>query len=147
MNIKYTFGIMAVIIAFILGCSGTLGKIKTKSGEDRTATIKAIKENLDDYDIHHCPLITALDPKNDDKTVKIIDKSCSPVDHQTASDFVREYPMKKFPVKGLKEVLGPDDKLYGYLIIWNNKYVSAGAKLAEDKTMQVYPYYVPVGGP
>ena len=60
---------------------------------------------------------------------------------------VREYPMKKFPVKGLKEVLGPDDKLYGYLIIWNNKYVSAGAKLAEDKTMQVYPYYVPVGGP
>ena len=34
MNIKYTFGIGAAVIAFIMGCSGTLGKIKTKSGND-----------------------------------------------------------------------------------------------------------------
>jgi len=147
MNTRYTFGIMAVTIAFIMGCSGTLGKIKTKSGEDRTATIQAIKDNLDDYDIHHCPLVTALDPNNDDKTVEIIDKSCGSVDRKTASDFAEEFPMKNFPKKGLKEILGPDDQFYGYLIIWNNKFVSAGARLAEDKTMRVYPHYVPYGGP
>jgi hypothetical protein len=147
MNIKYTFGIMAVIIAFIMGCSGTLGKFKTKSGEDRTATIQEIKDNLDDYDIYHCPLVTVLDPNNDDKAVEMTGKSCSSVDHQTASDFAKEYPMKDFPVKGLKEILGPDDQFYGYIIIWNNRLVSAGAKLAEDKTMRVYPHYVPYGGP
>ncbi len=55
--------------------------------------------------------------------------------------------MEDFPVKGLKEILGPDDQFYGYIIIWNNRLASAGAKLAEDKAMWVYPHYLPYGGP
>jgi hypothetical protein len=43
--------------------------------------------------------------------------------------------MEDFPVKGLKEILGPDDQFYGYIIIWNYRLGSAGAKLAEDKAM------------
>ena len=147
MKIKYTIGIVTVIIASIMGCSETLGKFKTISGEDLTATVQEIKDNLDDYDIQHCPLVTALDPHNDDKTVEMAGKSCSPVDHQKASDFADEYPMEDFPVKGLKEILGPDDQFYGYIIIWNNQLVSTGATLAEDKTMRVYRHYVPYGGP
>jgi hypothetical protein len=65
---------------------------------------------------------------------------------EAASDFTKEYPKEDFPVKGLKEILGPDDQFYGYIIIWNNRLVSAGAKLVEDKAMRVYPHYVPYGG-
>jgi hypothetical protein len=88
-----------------------------------------------------------LDPNNDDKAVAMTGKSCSTIDHQSASDFAQEYPMKDFPVKGLKEILGPDDQFYGYVIIWNNQRVSAGARLSDDKVMRVYPHYIPYEGP
>jgi hypothetical protein len=147
MKVKYSFVIVAVILAFILGCSGTLGKFKTKTGEDRVATIQEIKDNLDEYNVYHCPLVSVLDPKADDKTVEMTGKSCSTVDPQEAATFSEEYSVKDFPVKGLKEISGPEDQFYGYVIIWNDRRASAGAMLTEDKTMRVYPHYVPYGGP
>ena len=147
MNINYIKGIMVVMIGFILGCSGTLGKFKTISEENRTATVQDIKDNLDDYDIQQCPLVTALDPLDDDKTVEMTGKSCSSSGHQTASDFSDEYPMEEFPADGLKEILGPDDQFYGFIIIWDEQMVSTGAKLTKDNKMKVYRHYVPYGGP
>jgi hypothetical protein len=96
---------------------------------------------------YHCPLVTVLDPNTDDKSIEMTGKSCNSVDHQTASEFAEEYPKKDFPVKGLKEILGPDDQFYGYIIIWDNQLVSACAALAEDKALRIYPNYVPYGGP
>ena len=144
---RYSSLFVAVMLAFIWGCSGALGKLKTKTGEDRVAAIQEIKANLDDYNVYHCPSISVLDPNTDDKTVEMTGKSCSTVDHQEASKFAEEYPLEDFPPKGLKEILGSDEQFYGYLINWNDRWASAGVKVTEDKTMRVYPHYVPYRGP
>ena len=116
MNIRCSFTIVAVMSAFTVGCSGTLGKLKPKTGEDRMAAIQELKDNLDDYNVYQCPLISMLDPDTDDKTVEMAGKSCSTGDHQKASEFAEEYPLEDFPVKGLKEILGSDEQFYRYLI-------------------------------
>ena len=57
MKITRIFFVAAIAYAFIVGCSGNLGKFKKKSGEDNAATVQEFKNNLVDYDVYHCPWI------------------------------------------------------------------------------------------
>ena len=141
MKITRIFFVAAIAFAFIVGCSGNLGKFKKKSGEDNAATVQEFKNNLVDYDVYHCPWITVLDPKNDDKTIEVIGAKCRSVDHKAiAPKFANE---NQIPV--LNEIVGPEDQLYGYILIWNGRLASAGAMLVAENTMRVYTRYANTG--
>ncbi len=121
---------------FITGCSGTYGKLRATSGENRKARFQALKDNLADYYIYQCRWLTALDPKNDAKTIEMTGPACKSVNPQEASYFD-----KKYWVPEVKEVLGPDDQRFGYILIWSSQKVSAGAVLVAENSMRVYVNY------
>ncbi len=130
----------ALTFALIGGCSGTYGKFRATSGEDREASFQALKDNLADYQIHQCRWLAVLDPKNDDKTIETIGPECRSVDPQEASYFDKPYWVPE-----VKEVFGPDDQRYGYILIWSRQKVSAGAMVVAENTMRIYINYAFTG--
>ena len=131
---------LVLALAFMVGCAGNYGKISAGSGEDRAASYQTLKDNLDDYDIYQCPWIVVLDPKNDDKSIEVSNANCRPVDREEATYF-----NKKKWTPTVKELLGPENEFYGYILIYSRQKVSAGAAVVAQNTMRVYINYTFTG--
>ena len=61
MNIKILAGIAILIFIFIIGCSGSYGRIKTHSKADSKATLKELEGNGSDYHIWYKSTVMIFD--------------------------------------------------------------------------------------
>jgi hypothetical protein len=70
MNIKRLAGILILLFAFMMGCSGDYGKIKTQSEGDSKVTQQELIDNWSDYDIWYRSAALVFAPKNDDRKMR-----------------------------------------------------------------------------
>ena len=154
MNIHRSAGIIILIFAFMIGCAGNYGKIKTQSQTDSRATIAKLKDTWSDYYIWYKSTVMVFDPKNDDKTLVVSGRWAKVKDQKTWSEIVRINVTKdgrvdamyaNSPMTGMREILSPDNQFYGYVIHQQRDLVSA--KVVDDNTMQVYHHRARYGGP
>ena len=57
--------------AFIMGCSGNSGKLKTQSETESKAIQQELLDNWSDYDISYNTTVLVFDPINDDKKILV----------------------------------------------------------------------------
>ncbi len=67
-TLKYV-SLLLITFAFIMGCSGTSGKLKTQSENDSKVTQRELIDNWSDYDIWHRDSALIFAPKNDDRKI------------------------------------------------------------------------------
>jgi len=145
MNIKRLAGIVILIIAFIMGCLGSFGKLKTPSENDSKATQQELIENWSDYDIRFKSAAIVFDPKNDKRKILLGGNWDTVKDQQTWTEFVKANttsqghinpPWASYSTSGVREIWGPDNQLYGYIIHQQGDQVSV--KLVEENTLRLW---------
>jgi hypothetical protein len=144
MSIKNTYGIIVLILIFIVGCAGTplkSGNFKAHSDDEQKVIIQKIKDNMNDYDIIDCRALSVFDPKNDDKTIEMSDNRCRPFVQQAKHHFVKIYE-----VTGIRSIVGPDDQAFGF-ITWALQRVIVNAQLVDAGTMRISLTRKPGGAP
>ncbi|MFC1886184.1 hypothetical protein ACFLZM_03910 [Thermodesulfobacteriota bacterium] len=134
MKVKNRLGAIIVMFVFTMGCIDYFVYLREKSQGEQNVIIQQLKDNLNQYNIHRSPWrLTVFDPKNDDRKLEVIDMKTIIVDEKAKSDF----DVKIFPRTGIREVLGTDGQLFGY-ITWDDEKVSIGVRRVDAKTMRLY---------
>jgi len=144
MGIKDTYRLIVFILIFIFGCAGTPQKsvnFKSHSNDEQKVIIQKIKDNMADYHIYDCRALAVFDPKNDDKTIEMGDKSCRPFVRQTRHDFVQIHE-----ATGIRSIAGPDDQVFGF-ITWALQRVYVNAELVDARAMRISMTRKPGGAP
>ena len=143
-TIKY---VSLILIAFvpIMGCSGKAGKIKTQSASDSKITQQNLIDNWSDYTIWLKSAVIVFDPKNDDRTILVSSHWGTVKDQESWTEIVKanttsdgkvrpvwaDYSMTK-----VREIWGPDNQLYGFMIHQQQDLVNA--RLVEENTLRLY---------
>jgi len=119
MNIKRIAGIVILIVAFIMGCSGTYGKISKQTGTEDKMTLAELRENWEEYTIYYSyrwdsrPSAIMFDSKNNDK--KLVGDSWYKIeDQETLSETIiiiqQQYDYAKVEI-----IEGPEKQVFGYM--------------------------------
>ena len=154
MNIKRLTGILILIAALIMGCSGNYGKLKSQSADDSKATQKELIDNWPGYDIRFKQTIIVFDPANDDKMILVGNYWGRVKDQETWNRFVKVNtdngsnisPLNPVhPVTGVREIWSPDNQFYGYIIY--QKRDSIVIKVVDENTITLYHIIGHYGGP
>ena len=138
----------------ISGCSG-YGKLQYQTQYREKVTIQELIENSDDYHIHYFGYAInnssgiMFDPKKDSKTLIPSDRWASVEGRERVTEVVNWLQIHNYPGYYLRlyKILGPDDKLYGYLFTgWNHVVF----KVVDESTLFVYglpdpPHYFDYG--
>ena len=149
-TLKYVSSIFLSFV-FIMGCSGTSGKLKTQSETDSKVTQQELIDNWSDYDISYNSVVIVFDPKNDNKKI-LVDSYWSTVkDQETWTQIVKgnTNPTGKgwiYYVWGnrVREIWVPDNQFYGYVIHQPRELVSA--KVVDENTVRLIHNYGLYGG-
>lgn len=153
---KHRLLILFLILLTLFGCSLSLksyGKVKMLPKGPGQVTIQDLIDRWEDYDIYFAgsfakyygvrnPLGVMFDPKNNDTT--LVGDSWEKVrDQKTLIEITQMiYPNTQHD-PWLSEILGPDDRFYGYLYY---SYGMVVLKLTDDGKMYVYDLEAPGGG-
>ena len=145
---KQKFLIMLLIALILYGCSMSLknyGKVKMLPKGSGEVTIQDLIDKWKDYDIYYSgsfaryygvrnPLGVMFDPKNNDTT--LVGDSWEKVRDQKTLIKITQmiYPNTQYK-PWLSEILGPDDRFYGYLYY---SYGMVVLKLTDDGKMNIY---------
>ena len=144
-----------ILIAFILilGCAGTYGDFKEQSESDSKITQQKLIDDWSEYDIWFKSAVIVFDPKNDNKKI-LVDKNWGTVKDQemwteilednTTSDGNISPVWASYSMTGVREIWGPDNQLYGYIIHQMPDLVSA--KVVDENTMRLYYHRARYGG-
>ena len=157
---KRIAGIVILTFAFIIGCSGNYGILKYQSESKTKATKRELIDNWFDYDIwliyhrgYEPPRLIAIifHSKNNDRElmlegigskVKVKDQEMwtEVVEENTTSDgelaLAGSWSQVLSPT-GVKEIWGPDNQLYGYVVYHEYAVVMDSVKLVDENTMQL----------
>jgi len=141
---KYTYaGIIVFIVAFLIsGCASFTGygKVRPQPFRGERITIEQLEENWQDYTIRYAglnvsnPLGIMFDPKNDETTL-VGDRWIKVDDKETVSKIISWIKSYTEYNPQVWTILGPDDRLYGYLFYLEGHVV---VKVINDTTMYVY---------
>ena len=165
---KRIAGILILIFTFIMGCSANFGNLKTQSEGDSKATQQELINNWSDYHISYKTSAIVFDPKNDDRKILLGGKQglswVRIKDQETWTEFTKTnitsngdiIPVRfdrprtgakaDFPMTGVREIWGPDDQLYGFIIHQQKDTVST--ILVDENTLRLwYSLYIIRGGP
>jgi hypothetical protein len=154
MNIKRLAGIVILIFIFIMGCSGTYANIKNQSGDESKVTQKKLIDNWSDYDIWFKSAVIVFDPKNDDRKILVGSNWGTVKDQETWTGIVKANTTSQgnispvwasYSMTGVREIWGPDNQLYGYIIHQQRDLVSA--RVVDENTMRLYYNRANFGGP
>jgi hypothetical protein len=154
MNIKILAGIAILIFAFIMGCSGNYANIKNQSGDVSKVTQKKLINNWSDYDIWFRYTVIVFDPKNDDKKILVGSNWGTVKDQEMWTEIVKENTTSdgninpvwaNYSMTGVREIWGPDNQFYGYVIHQQNDLVNA--KVVDENTIRLFHRYAKFGGP
>ena len=153
---KHRFLIMFLIVLILYGCSISLknyGKLKMLPKGPGEVTIQDLIDKWEDYDIYYSgsfakyygvrnPLGVMFDPKNND-TALVGDSWEKVRDQKTLIEITHMiYPNTQHD-PWLSEILGPDDRFYGYLYY---SYGMVVLKLTDDGRLYIYDLEEPGGG-
>ena len=121
--------LLFMAFAFIMGCFGNYANLRNLSENESKALQQELLDNWSDYHISYRPAALVFDPKYDDRKILLGgNKSWWWVrfrDQESWQDFVEANTTNQgdfSPVgtersmTGLREILGPDNQLYGYII-------------------------------
>ncbi|MHC4244943.1 MAG: hypothetical protein ACYSU4_21245 [Planctomycetota bacterium] len=153
MNIKRLAGIVILIFAFIMGCLGNYGKLKTQSESDSKVTQQELIDNWSDYDIWFKSAVIVFDPKNNDSKILLGDYWVTVKDQETWTEFVKANmtsqgdispPGANYSSSVVREIWSPDNQLYGYIIHQQGDTVSV--KLVDENTMRLWHSRARIGG-
>jgi len=138
--------IIALVLVFLIsGCAG-YGKIRRQPSRGERITIEQLEENWQDYTVSYnglkvsTPKGIMFDPKNNETTL-VGDTWIKVEDKKTVSEvigWIKNYTQFNPQVW---TILGPDDRLYGYLFYPGGQVV---IKVVNDTTMSVYSPSFPV---
>jgi hypothetical protein len=154
MSIKKIAGIVILIVALVMGCSGTYANIKNQSGAESKVTQKKLIDNWSDYDISFMSAVIVFDPKNDDKKILVGSNWGTVKDQETWTEIVKANTTSQgnispvwasYSMTGVREIWGPDNQLYGYIIHQQGDLVSA--RVVDENTMRLYYNRANFGGP
>ena len=148
----------------VLGCSGGYQHLETSPGNESNITHQELIDNWSDYNIFFHDESSAglgaiiFDPKNDNRKI-VVGKYWGTIkDQETWSEFVKAYPTSdghfkmtggvKTPTRsreatGVREILGPDNQLYG-LMIHQKRRDWLWARQIDENTLKLA--WRPVGG-
>jgi hypothetical protein len=154
MNIRRLAGIAILIVALIMGCSGTYANIKNQSKDESKVTQKKLIDNWSDYDIWFKSAVIVFDPKNDDRKILVGSNWGTVKDQETWTGIVKANTTSQgnispvwasYSMTGVREIWGPDNQLYGYIIHQQRDLVSA--RVVDENTMRLYYNRANFGGP
>ena len=152
---KY-FSILFIAVAFLVGCAGTKGKLKTQSESESKVTQQKLIKNWSDYDIwlyynNEGPspkIVTILfDIKNDNREILVEDYMgmVKVKDQQMWTEVVKENttsdgdfiltPSWGGGTISVREIRESDNQLYGYIIY--NEGWPVYARLVEENTLRL----------
>jgi hypothetical protein len=148
--------ISLMLIAFIsiVGCMGTYGKLKTQSRNDSKVTQQELIDNWSDYDIWFKSAVIVFDPKNDDKKILVGSNWGTVKDQETWTGLVKTNttshgnisPMwANYSMTRVREIWGPENLLYGYII--HQLPDSVSAMVVDENTMRLHYHRAHFGAP
>jgi hypothetical protein len=150
MNIKRLAGIAILILIFIMGCSGNIGRLKTQPDSVSKVTQRELIDNSSDYDIRYNRNVVVFDLNNDDKTILVENYWSRVNDHETWAQIVNGGTSGKhddaisqvwafYPNSGIREIRSLNDQFYGYVLYRQRELVSA--KVVDEYTMRLIHNY------
>ncbi len=145
-----------MLIAFVsmIGCSGTYANIKNQSGDESKVTQKKLINNWSDYDIWFRYTVIAFDPKNDDNKILVGSSWGTVKDQEMWTEIVKENTTSDGNIDPLwsydsmtevREIWGPDNQFYGYVIHQRRDLVNA--TVVDENTVRLFHRYANFGGP
>ncbi len=119
MDIKRLAGIVILIFIFIIGCSGTYGKIRKQTDTEDKVTLAELRDNWDDYDIYYGRRSNRyadaimFDPKNN--STKLSGDSWIKIeDQETLDEKIKDIQsLYNYPRVHLIE--GVENQVFGYM--------------------------------
>jgi hypothetical protein len=139
MNIKRLAVLAILIVALVMGCSGTYGKLSKQTGTEDKMTLAELRENWEEYTIYYSyrwdsrPSAIMFDPKNNDKKLggdgwyKIEDQQTL---SETISIIQQQYDYAKVEI-----ITGPDNQVFGYM--YYPFYLNVPVKVVDERTLYV----------
>jgi hypothetical protein len=150
MSIKRLAIIAILILIFIMGCSGNIGRLKTQPDSVSKVTQRELIDNSSDYDIRYNRNVVVFDLNNDDKTILVENYWSRVNDHETWAQIVNGNTSGKhdddisqvwtfYSNSGIREIWSPNDQFYGYVLYRQRELVSA--KVVDEYTMRLIHNY------
>lgn len=142
--LKYFCPVLITLI-FIIGCSGKAGKIKTQSASDSKITQQKLIDNWSDYTIWLRSAAVVFDPKNDDRTILVNSHWGTVKDQESWTEIVKANTTTdgkvspvwaNYSMTRVREIWGPDNQLYGFMIHQQGDLVNA--RLVEENTLRLW---------
>ncbi len=148
MNTGRLAGILILLFAFMMGCTGSYGKLKTQPEGDSKVTQRELIDNWSDYNIWLKSTAVVFDPKNDDRKI-LVGSSWGTVKDQkmwteivktkttSDGDFSLVWAGYDYRTTGVQEIWGSDNQLYGFIIYQQTMVDSVDVKMVDENTMQL----------
>ena len=154
MKKSFYITIFFVLILMISGCTSwqkDYGKLKNVPKGQNEMTIKTLIDKWDDFNIYYAgrddrfPLGVIFDPKNND-TILTGDRWKNVEDREMLLKILDRVERNTNYYPSLMEIIGPDDRFYGYLY---HSFGPAVFKRIDDKKMYAFDIEDPNdrGGP
>ena len=148
MSTKRLTGITILTLFLFMGCSGTNGKLKTQSESESRVTQQELIDNWSDYYIRYRQAVLVFDPKNDDRKILLGGKRgwwwTTIEDQESWTEFVNTNMTSQgdfrwfaatYPMTGVREIWGPDNRLYGFVVHQHMDIVTP--ELVEKNTLRL----------
>lgn len=147
---------IGLLLAFVIlfGCAGSYGKIKNQSRSESQVTQQKLIDNWSDYHIWFRSAVIIFDPKDDDRKVLVGNYWGTVRDQASWDRMVERGTTGKGTVSPLyanyamtyvREIWGPDNQFYGYIIHQRSDLVSAS--VIDENTIQINYRRASFGGP
>ena len=139
MNIKRLAGILILIFAFIMGCSGTYGKIGKQNETLDKVTLAELRENSDDYDIYYgmrsnrWASAIMFDPK--DNGTKLAGDSWIIIEDQETLTQKIEEIKSQYDYARVHIIEGENNQVFGYM--YYPTYLYVPVKVIDERTLYV----------
>jgi len=139
MNIKRLAGIAIVILAFIMGCSGTYGKISKQTGTGDKVTLAELRDNWDDYDIYYgmrsnrWASAIMFDPKNNG--TKLLGDSWIKIEDQETLDKKIKEIEGQYDYARVHIIEGENNQVFGYM--YYPTYLYVPVNIVDERTLYV----------
>ena len=140
--------------AVVIGCAGSYGKIKNQSRAESKATQQELTENWSNYHIWFRSTVIVFDPKTDDKQIAVgkywgtvTDQATwtQIVEQNTSADGTISPIWANYAMTNVREIWGPQNQLYGYVIHQQSDLVSA--TVIDENTIKINYRRASFGGP
>ncbi len=128
--------------AFIMGCSGNSGKLKTQPESDSKVTQQKLIDNWSDYNISYNHQVIIFDPKKDDKKILVDNYWGTVKDQETWTRLVNGNERLPWGYTNqvwgneIREIWFADNQFYGYVTHQPNELVSA--QIVDENTVRLW---------